>query len=56
MGKPSLNIETHEEHDVIIIGGGPVGLFLGLVLAQKGIDVVILEVEADIIQSPRALM
>lgn len=46
----------HETHDVIIVGGGPVGLFLGLTLAQKGIDVVVIEAERDIVQSPRALM
>lgn len=45
-----------EQHDVVIVGAGPVGLFLGLNLAQKGIDVVVLEAEADIVPSPRALM
>ena len=45
-----------EKHDVIIVGGGPVGLFCGLTLAQKGVDVLVLEAEADIVQSPRALM
>ncbi len=43
-------------HDVVIVGGGPVGLFLGLSLAQKGIDTLVLEAEADIVPSPRALM
>jgi 2-polyprenyl-6-methoxyphenol hydroxylase-like FAD-dependent oxidoreductase len=47
---------THERHDVIIIGAGPVGLFLGLNLARKGIDVLVLEAEAGVVPSPRALM
>ncbi|ERF73027.1 hypothetical protein EPUS_07121 [Endocarpon pusillum Z07020] len=51
---PEENIS--EQHDVVIVGGGPVGLFLGLNLAQKGLDTVVLEAEADINQSPRALM
>lgn len=43
-------------HDVVIIGGGPVGLFLGLNLARKGIETLVLEAESDIVPSPRALM
>jgi 2-polyprenyl-6-methoxyphenol hydroxylase-like FAD-dependent oxidoreductase len=43
-------------YDVIIVGGGPVGLFLGLSLARQGIEVLVLEAEADIVPSPRALM
>lgn len=56
MAKRSLGTLVYEEHDVIIVGGGPVGLFLGLTLAQKGIEVLVLEAEADIVPSPRALM
>ncbi|MCJ1284000.1 hypothetical protein MMC26_003331 [Xylographa opegraphella] len=48
--------EVIERHDVLIVGGGPVGLFMGLSLAQKGIEVLVLEAEADIVPSPRALM
>jgi 2-polyprenyl-6-methoxyphenol hydroxylase-like FAD-dependent oxidoreductase len=43
-------------YDVIIVGGGPVGLFLGLNLARQDIKVLVLEAEADIVPSPRALM
>ncbi|SCV57101.1 uncharacterized protein FFB14_14966 [Fusarium fujikuroi] len=43
-------------HDLIIVGGGPVGLFLGLSLALKGIKVLIIEKAAKIPQSPRALI
>lgn len=30
-------------HDVVIVGGGPVGLLLGCLLARRGIDAVVLE-------------
>lgn len=43
-------------HDVIIVGGGPVGLFLSLNLARQGIETLVLEAESDIVPSPRALM
>ncbi len=41
-------------HDVIIIGGGPTGFITALGLAQAGVDVVVLERGAKIIDSPRA--
>jgi 3-(3-hydroxy-phenyl)propionate hydroxylase len=40
---------------VIIIGAGPVGLFLALKIAQQGIKVIVLENETDIVKSPRAI-
>jgi 2-polyprenyl-6-methoxyphenol hydroxylase-like FAD-dependent oxidoreductase len=43
------------EYDIIIVGGGPVGLFLALSFARKGIKTVVIESESDIAQSPRAL-
>ena len=55
MSKQAVIESTYEKHDVIIVGGGPVGLFLGLNLVRKGIEVLILEAEGDIVQSPRAL-
>ena len=45
-----------QNYDVIIVGGGPVGLFLGLKLALEDIRVLVIEQESDIPQSPRALM
>jgi 2-polyprenyl-6-methoxyphenol hydroxylase-like FAD-dependent oxidoreductase len=45
-----------EKYDLIIVGGGPVGLFLGLSLALKNIRVLVIEKEQDIPKSPRALM
>jgi 2-polyprenyl-6-methoxyphenol hydroxylase-like FAD-dependent oxidoreductase len=40
--------------DVIIIGGGPVGMICALGLAQAGVRVTVIEAEAGIIDSPRA--
>lgn len=40
--------------DVIIVGGGPTGVTLGLLLAQQGVSVIIAEREADIYPLPRA--
>lgn len=45
-----------KRHEVIIVGAGPVGLFLGLSLARKGVEVLVLEGQKEIIPSPRALM
>lgn len=47
---------SEQTYEVIIIGGGPVGMFLGLSLAQKNVGVLVLEAEQEIVQSPRALM
>lgn len=40
--------------DVLIAGGGPTGVTLAILLAQRGIDVVVVEKEADIYPLPRA--
>ncbi|EXJ93193.1 hypothetical protein A1O3_01750 [Capronia epimyces CBS 606.96] len=43
-----------EHAQVLIVGAGPVGLFLALKLAQAGIDVLVVEAEKEVLQSPRA--
>ena len=40
--------------DVIVVGAGPVGLLTALALAQGGARVTVLEMEAGIVESPRA--
>jgi ribulose 1,5-bisphosphate synthetase/thiazole synthase len=40
---------------VIIVGAGPVGLFLALKIAQQGIKVTVLDAEPEIVKSPRAI-
>ncbi|KAH8648251.1 hypothetical protein BGZ61DRAFT_277811, partial [Ilyonectria robusta] len=39
---------------VLIVGAGPVGLFTALKLAQKGIDVVVIDSEPHVLKSARA--
>ncbi|MFT4117133.1 FAD-dependent oxidoreductase [Bradyrhizobium sp.] len=41
--------------DVLIVGGGPVGLMTALGLAQRGVTVKLLEAEDGIVYSPRAI-
>lgn len=41
--------------DITIVGGGPVGLFLGICLSQRGIDCIILEKRAEPVQDSRSL-
>ena len=50
-----LLVQTrHSMEDVIIIGGGPVGMICALGLAQAGVRVSVIEAEPQIIDSPRA--
>src|SRR5215471_15729702 len=42
------------DSDVIVVGGGPVGLLNALGLAQAGLTVIVLEREAAVPASPRA--
>ena len=41
---------------VIVVGGGPVGLVTALGLARRGVDVTVLEREPGITRSPRAMV
>ena len=43
-----------DEHDVVIAGGGPVGMTLALGLARAGLDVLVLEKEASTTTHSRA--
>ncbi|KAG8627709.1 hypothetical protein KVT40_003582 [Elsinoe batatas] len=51
---PSPDHIKVEHAQVIVVGAGPVGLFSALKMVQAGIDVIILETEKGIVQSPRA--
>lgn len=51
---PAPDIIEPQHASVIIAGAGPAGLFLALKLSQQGIDVLLLESEAQVLQSPRA--
>ena len=40
--------------DVLIAGGGPTGVTLAILLAMRGVSVIVAEKEADIYPLPRA--
>ncbi len=42
------------QHDIIIVGAGPVGLTLSALMARAGLDVVLLEGDKDLAGDPRA--
>jgi thioredoxin reductase (NADPH) len=42
-------------HDVIVVGGGPIGLYAAQVLSKKGIDFMLLEAEKSLGGQPRNL-
>ncbi|WP_153038895.1 FAD-dependent monooxygenase, partial [Rathayibacter tanaceti] len=43
------------ETDVLVVGGGPVGLFLGALLARAGVDVQVWEQSVDPPRGSRAI-
>lgn len=45
----------HPSHDVVIVGAGPVGLYLALNLARRGREVIVLERRATPYALPRAV-
>ena len=44
-----------KDTEVIIVGAGPVGLIIALMIARAGIKCILLETFGEIIQSPRAM-
>jgi 3-(3-hydroxy-phenyl)propionate hydroxylase/6-hydroxy-3-succinoylpyridine 3-monooxygenase len=48
-------VHAVNQTDVTIVGAGPVGLTLALYLARDGVDVTVLEREAAVSRSPRAV-
>ena len=44
----SASPDLRNERDVIVVGAGPVGLFAALRLAQQGLDVLVVEAEAEL--------
>lgn len=51
---PPADTIEYKFAQVIIIGAGPVGLFLALKLSLQGVKVLVLEAERQVLQSPRA--
>jgi 2-polyprenyl-6-methoxyphenol hydroxylase-like FAD-dependent oxidoreductase len=51
---PSADTNVKDHATVIVVGAGPVGLFVALKLAKQGIDVLVLEAEPELLQSARA--
>lgn len=46
---------AEKDTEVIIVGAGPVGLIIALMVARAGIKCILLEMFEEIIQSPRAM-
>jgi 2-polyprenyl-6-methoxyphenol hydroxylase-like FAD-dependent oxidoreductase len=49
------NVTANIDTEVIIVGAGPVGLIVALMIAKAGIKCTLLEANSEIIQSPRAM-
>lgn len=49
-----LRLNLNAESQVIIVGAGPSGLLLGILLAKKGVKVQILEASNELDKNPRA--
>ena len=43
------------DHEVIVVGGGPVGLMLAIELGRRGVDVAVLERRTERLRHPRAI-
>lgn len=51
---PTADTIEYQFAKVIIVGAGPVGLFLALKLSLQGVNVLVLEAGPDVLESPRA--
>jgi 2-polyprenyl-6-methoxyphenol hydroxylase-like FAD-dependent oxidoreductase len=49
------NVAAKTDIEVVIVGAGPVGLIIALMVAKAGIKCTLLETCSEIIQSPRAI-
>ncbi|MGB7306102.1 MAG: FAD-dependent monooxygenase, partial [Burkholderiaceae bacterium] len=52
---PEMDGDTRDHHPVAIIGAGPVGLMLAILLARHGLKPVLIEAEAYVCSGSRAL-
>ena len=50
-----MTIKEKKDTEVVIVGAGPVGLMIGLMIARAGINFILCEAFGQIIQSPRAM-
>jgi 3-(3-hydroxy-phenyl)propionate hydroxylase len=50
-----MTAATRPRERVVVVGAGPVGLVTALGLARRGVSVTVIEREADVFRSPRAM-
>ena len=50
-----MTVTGKKDAEVVIVGAGPVGLIIALMIARAGIKIVLCEACSEIIQSPRAM-
>ena len=55
MTATTKTLDEVPQSQVLIVGAGPVGLFLGLKLAQQGIKTIVIDQETEVVKSPRAI-
>jgi len=50
-----MAVSAPQESEVVIVGAGPVGLMIALMIARAGVNCALVEQYGEIIQSPRAV-